>query len=77
MWLSDYELAIAAMRDVFEDACFESISCSYDGSVFIFEPVRNGDYQYNYYRKTGRITMTYKDTWRNPDHMTVIKEGKK
>lgn len=77
MWLSDYELAIEAMRDAFEDACFEAIYCSYDGSLFIFEPVRNGDCQYNYYRKTGRITKTYKDTWRNPDHMTVIKEGKK
>ena len=75
MWLSDYEMAIAAMRDVFQDACFEQISCSFDGSVFIFEPVKNGDYSYIYFRKTGRIEMRPRSSWRDESLIQVIRDG--
>ena len=76
MWLSDYEMAIAAMRDVFQDACFEVISCSIDGMRFVFQPMRNGDHFYVYFRNSGQIEKHYSDTWRNPSHYEIIKKGK-
>lgn len=76
MWLSDYVEAIKVMQEVFGDTCFMSICSSYDGSAIIFKEEMQSDESYVYYRKTGRIIKTYKDTWRNPEHHIVIKEGK-
>lgn len=77
MWLSDYKEAIEAMEAVFGDCCFEQIKCSFDGERIIFctDNLDNLE-RYIYYRKTGKIIKAFNDTWRNPDHIEVIKEGK-
>lgn len=76
MWLSDYQIAIEAMRDVFQDACFELIGCSFDGSIFTFYPSRSSYEYYAYYRNSGRIELRNKDSWKHPDNIQVIREGK-
>ena len=76
MWLSDYIEAIKAMQEVFGDSCFMSIHSSWDGLSFIFKPEIDSPESYVYYRKSGRIEKHFKDTWRDPEHRIIIKEGK-
>lgn len=55
--------------------CFKSISVSEFGDKFIFDI--DGDAHYVMNVENGRVTKEYKDTWRNPAHKEVIREGRR
>lgn len=76
MWLSDYIDAIKGMQEYFGDSCWMDIRCSIDGSIFIFRHDINDEDKIVYFRKTGRIEHWYNDTWRNPEHKKILREGK-
>ena len=77
MWLSDYKKAIKEIEKVFGNCCFEQIKGSLDGERIIFYTSYLDNLEnYIYYRRTGKIIKCFNDTWRNPDHIEVIKEGK-
>lgn len=76
MFLIDYSRAIEYLSDVLESytsVCFHSITCSVFGDRIIFTA---DDGQTNYVVfQTGRVEVHYHDTWRNPEHKTVLCEG--
>lgn len=75
MFLGDFQTAIDEMIEYFgEFESFTSITHSWDGSKFTFKNL--SDETYLYHIKTGRIERIYADTWRNPNHRDVLKEGK-
>ena len=73
MWLSDFEEAIAAIKEQFGDGCWTKITASLFGDSFIFTDTSGRTIKY--LRHTGAIIETFEDTWRNPEHYTVIKSG--
>lgn len=78
MFLIDYSRAIEYLSDVLESyasICFHSITCSVFGDRIIFTA---DDGQTNYVVfQTGRVEVHYRDTWRNPEHKTVLRKEAK
>jgi len=80
MWLSDFEEAIAAMKEHCKWSCFAVIQASMYGDRFIFQPEDADsikDFVFIYFRNSKKIVKQYSDTWRNPEHYEVIYEGDK
>ena len=77
MWLSDFEEAIAAMKEHCNYSCFDRIETNIFGGSFLFCPCNTSNFYFIYHRKNGKIVKRYSDTWRNPDHYEVIYEGDK
>ena len=75
MWLSDFEEAIAAMKEHCGWSCFSEIQASAFGDRFIFQPNDTKDFYFVYFRDSKKIIKQYFDTWRDPDHYEVIYEG--
>ncbi len=75
MWLTDFEEAIAAVKEIMGNCCYTNISCSWDGSAFIFCTSIPDSTKLVYYRNSGRIEIHYADTWTNPEHRDILKEG--
>lgn len=75
MWLEDYKEAIEMMEALLGPTCWMSISCSYDGSAFIFKANDNGS-SWVWYRNTNVIEHHFSDTWRNPEHKSIFKVEK-
>ena len=76
MPLNEYKDAIALMEQFIGNGNFTSISCSWDGSAYIF---KTGDPDTSYFvvfPDTRTIEIRYADTWRNPDHKEVVYEEK-
>ena len=71
MWLSDYKDAIAAMEKFMGNTCWTSISCSWDGSAFIFTAGDPDTTCWVWRRKENVIEHHYADTWRNPEHKEI------
>lgn len=75
MFLGDFQTAIDGIIEYFgEFESFTSITHSWDCSKVIFKNLF--DETYLYYIETGRIEKLYADTWRNPNHKDILKEGK-
>lgn len=77
MWLSDFEEAIAAMKEYCGWSCFSEISTDWAGESFIFNPYDNSNFYFVYFRKSKRIVKRYQDTWKHPEHQEIIYEGDK
>jgi len=75
MWLSDFEEAIAAMKEHCNYSCFDSIVVSTFGDSFIFQPRGPKDFYFVYFRDSKKIVKQYFNTWRKPDHYEVIYKG--
>lgn len=76
MYLGDYMEALEILTDALESeysVCIMNIACSAFGDRFLFFPVEN-EY-YVVFPKTKRVEYHYSDTWRNPEHRVIIKEG--
>ena len=72
MPLSQYKKAIELMEHFMGNGYFTSISCSWDGTAYLF---KTGDPDTSYfvvYPEEGFIEIRYADTWRNPDHKEVV-----
>ena len=74
MWLSDFAAAIEDMKSVFGDSCWTKIVASPFGDSFVFTD--SSDRTFRYSRSTGAIIETFPDTWRNIDHVNIIRNGK-
>lgn len=77
MWLSDFEEAIAAMKEHSVWRVFSKIEVSAFGDRFIFTPNDREDFYFVYFRDTKAILEYYVDTWHHPEHYRVIYEGDK
>lgn len=77
MWLSDFEEAIAAMKEHCKWSCFSVIQAGMYGDRIIFQPHDLKDFYFVYMRQSKKILKCYSDTWRNPEHYDVIYEGDK
>lgn len=77
MWLSDFEEAIAAIKEHCKWSCFSEIQAGVFGDRFIFQPDDMKDFYFVYFRNSKRIVKQYSDTWRYPEHFEVIYEGDK
>ena len=75
MWLSDFEEAIAAMKEHCKWSCFSEIQAGAFGDRFIFQPHDMRDFYFVYYKNSKKIVKQYSDTWRNPEHYEVIYAG--
>ena len=76
MFLMDYSDAVEYLSRVLESytsVCFHSITCSVFGDRIIFT-AEDGQTNYIVFR-TGRVEVHYPDTWRNPEHKTILCEG--
>ena len=77
MFLLDFQKAIdiliAAIGEKQWFICFDSISHSYDGERFLFSIDKESYYVVDIY--SGRVVKNYFDTWRNPEHMEILREG--
>lgn len=74
MWLSDFEEAIAAMKEHCEWYCFSEIQVNLFGDI-VFKPDEYDTFYFVYIRHSKSIYKYYSDTWRHPDHYEVIYEG--
>lgn len=77
MYLNDFKEAIEAMEKHSGWSCFSLIQISAFGDRFIFLPYRINDFFFVYFINNGKIVMQYSDTWKNPEHKTVIYKGNK
>ena len=77
MWLSDFEEAIAAMKEHCIYSHFSVIQAGAYGDRFIFQLHNLKDFYFVYYRDSKKIVKQYSDTWRHPEHYEVIYEGDK
>ena len=77
MWLSDFEEAIAAMKEHYSWECFSMIQPNAFGDCFLFQPNGMKDFYFVYVRQTGTIIKCYSDTWRHPEHQEIIYKGDK
>lgn len=75
MWLSDFEEAIAAIKEHYTWSCFSLIQCGVFGDRFIFQPNEMNNFYFVYFRKTGSIIKQFSDTWKHPEHYEVIYKG--
>lgn len=75
MWLSDFEEAIAVMKEHCKWSCFSEIQAGAFGDRFIFQPYDMKDFYFVYFRNSKKIVKQYSDTWRNPEHYEVIYGG--
>ena len=78
MWLSDFEEAIAAMKEHCKWSCvccFSVIQAGMHGDRIIFQPHDLKDFYFVYERQSKKILKCYSDTWRNLGHYEVIYEG--
>ena len=78
MFLGDYMEAFEILIDALESeysVCIERIECSIFGDEFFFYPQRSGAERYAVNIKTKSVQYLYADTWRNPEHRVIIKEG--
>ena len=75
MWLSDFEEAIAAMKEHCSWECFSKIETGVFGEKFIFTPNGRNDFYFVYMRHSKNIYKYYSDTWRNLEHYEVIYKG--
>lgn len=78
MFLQDFQEVINILAKALGGkctCCFKSISVNYFGDKFIFDI--DGDAHYVMNVENGRVTKEYKDTWRNPAHKEVIREGRR
>ena len=77
MFLLDFQKAIdiliAAIGEKQWFICFDSIGPSQDGLGFVFRINEDEYYVVNIY--SGCVVKKYSDTWRNPEHMEIIKNG--
>lgn len=77
MFLGDYMEALEILIDALESeysVCIKNVTFSAFGDRFLFyAPV--GNECYVVFPKTGRVEYHYSDTWRNPEHHVIIKEG--
>lgn len=70
--------ASAAMYKATGISTFWRVESPWDDNSKLFfyaDPLSPGEY-YTYYAKTGRIVKCYIDTWRHPEHIEVIVEGR-
>ena len=74
MWLSDFEEAIAAMKEHCNWSCFSKIEAGIFGEKLIFTPDGRNDFYFVYMRYSKKIYKCYSDTWRNPEHYEIIYE---
>ena len=77
MFLGDYMEALEILIDALESeysVCIKNIVCSAFGDRFLFYPSLENEC-YVVFPKTGRVEYHYSDTWRNPEHRVIIKEG--
>ena len=75
MFLLDYARAIEYLSDVLESytsVCFRCINFSVFGDRVMFT-AEDRETTYVVFR-TGRVEVHYRDTWRNPEHKTIICE---
>ena len=75
MFLMDYLAVIEYLVEVLESAasiCFHSIQSSVFGDRMIFT-AEDGQTNYVVWRN-GRVEVHYKDTYRNPEHKTILCE---
>lgn len=75
MFLRDYYNAVIYLSTVLGgdcSMCFSSISASMFGDKMCFKV--DHETSYIVYRG-GRVEKTYPDTWRNPNHKSLIKHG--
>ena len=75
MFLSDFEEAIAAMKEHCGWSCFSKIETGIFGDRFIFTPHGRDDFYFMYMRHNKNIYKCYSDTWKNPEHYEVIYKG--
>ena len=75
MWLSDFEEAIAAMKEHCGWSCFSEIQASAFGDRFIFQPHDTKDFYFVYFRDSKKIVKQYPSTWRYSGYYEVIYEG--
>lgn len=75
MWLSDFEEAIAAMKEHCKCSCYSKIEVGVFGDRFIFTPDGIVDFEYIYFRNTKTIYRVYSDTWKNSEHKDLIYKG--
>ena len=77
MHLGDYMKALKILINALESedsVCIKNVAFSAFGDKFLFHlPVVNE--WYVVFPKTGRVEYHYSDTWRNPEHRVIIKEG--
>lgn len=75
MFLMDYLAVIEYLAEVLESLasiCFQSIKPSVFGDRIILT-ADDGQTNYIVWRN-GRVEVHYKDTWRNPEHKTILCE---
>ncbi len=76
MFLQDFQEVINILAKALGGkctCCFQNIGVNVFGDKFIFTIDDNSHYVVNV--ETGRITKEFSDTWRNPEHMEILREG--